>query len=121
MSAYNSGTTYANEDWLISPAINLNKTTTLTFEQVFGPAGGSFDNATSLYTLWTSTDYTNDVKAANWSKVDISYPGASGWNPWQKVEITLPLLTENARIAFKYKNAATDNTLTWEIKNLTIK
>lgn len=121
MSAYSGGTTNENEDWLISPTIDLSNVAILSFEQVFGPANISLDNASTLYTVWASSDYIDDVTTANWIQIPITYPGQSGWKPFVTVSVELPTIASNARIAFKYKNAATDNTATWEIKNLTIK
>lgn len=120
MSAYKDGSSVANEDWLISPAINLNKTSTLTFEQAFGPYNKSMDNANKLYTVWVSNNYSGDVTAATWTQVTINYPAESGW-AFSNAQAALPAMGTQAHVAFKYKNADGDETLTWEIKNVVIK
>ncbi len=120
MSAYANGTSVKNEDWLISPAIDLSKARTLTFEQAFGPYNKSMDNANLLYTVWVSNNYSGDVTTATWTQVTINYPAESGW-AFSDAQATLPAIGAQAHLAFKYKNADGDETLTWEIKNVTVK
>lgn len=120
MSAYASGISYENEDWLISPVVDLSKERTLTFEHAMGPKNQDLSNAPEQYTVWVSTDYTDDVTTATWTQVNITYPAASGWT-FETVSATLPAVGANARFAFKYKNADNANTITWEIKNLSVK
>lgn len=120
MSAYANGTSVKNEDWLISPAIDLSKARTLTFEQAFGPYNKSMDNASQLYTVWVSNNYSGDVSTATWTQVTINYPAESGW-AFSDAQATLPAIGAQAHLAFKYKNADGDETLTWEIKNVAVK
>ena len=120
MSAYANGTSVKNEDWLISPAIDLSKARTLTFEQAFGPYNKSMDNASQLYTVWVSNNYSGDVTTATWTQVTINYPAESGW-AFSDAQATLPAIGAQAHLAFKYKNADGDETLTWEIKNVAVK
>lgn len=120
MSAFADGVSLENEDWLISPAINLSGAATLTFEQAFGSANKSMANAPQLYTVWVSDNYTGDVTTATWTQVTINYPSTSSWT-FSSAQATLPAVGDKARLAFKYKNADGDETLTWEIKNVEIK
>ena len=120
MSAFTNNTSVENEDWLVSPAIDLSQTRAMTFQQAFGPYNKSMDNASQLYTVWVSNDYDGDVTTSTWTQVIINYPSESGW-AFSDAEATLPAIGANAFIAFKYKNADGDETLTWEIKNLEIK
>lgn len=120
MSAYSNGTSYENEDWLISPAVDLSKARTLSFEHAMGPKDQDLSNASEQYTLWVSTNYSGDVATATWKQVNISYPSTSGWT-FETVTAQLPAVGANAHFAFKYKNADKANTITWEIKNLTVK
>ena len=78
MSAYQQGSTYDNEDWLVSPAVDLSKSRTLAFEQAFGPANKDMSNAAEIYTLWVSDNYSGDVATATWTQVAIEYPSESG-------------------------------------------
>ena len=120
MSAFVNGASLANEDWLVSPAIDLSKERTLTFDQAIGPANQDLSNAADQYTVWVSSDYTNDVQTATWTQVNITYPAASGWS-FTTTTAKLPAVGKNARVAFKYKNEAGAKTITWEINNLSIR
>lgn len=120
MSAYSNGSSAANEDWLISPVIDLSKERTLTFEHAMGKAGLDLSNAPEQYTVWVSTDYNGDVNTATWTQVNITYPATSGWT-FETVTTKLPAVGAKAYFAFKYKNAENANTITWEIKNLSVK
>lgn len=124
MSAYASGTSLENEDWLISPSFDLSQARTLTFQQAFGPYNMDeyLAEASRLYTVWVSTDYTKDagVAQATWTQVNINYPATSGWEA-SDATAQLPAIGNKAYLAFKYKNANGDNTLTWEIRNVVVK
>lgn len=120
MSAYSNGTSVANEDWLVSPAVDLSKERTLTFDHAMGPKNQDLSNAADQYTVWVSTDYSGDVTTATWTQVNITYPATSGWD-FETVTTKLPAVGAKAYIAFKYKNADNANTITWEIKNLSVK
>lgn len=120
MSAYSGGKSLENEDWLVSPAVDLSKERTLTFEHAMGPKSQDLSNAPEQYTVWVSTDYNGDVNTATWTQVNITYPAASGWT-FETVTTKLPAVGAKAYFAFKYKNAENANTITWEIKNLSVK
>ena len=120
MSAYSNGVSLENEDWLVSPAVDLSKEHTLTFEHAMGPKNQDLSNAPEQYTVWVSTDYNGDVTTATWTQVNITYPATSGWT-FETVTTKLPAVGANAYFAFKYKNAENANTITWEIKNLSVK
>lgn len=120
MSAYSGGKSLENEDWLVSPAVDLSKERTLTFDHAMGPKNQDLSNAADQYTVWVSTDYSGDVTTATWTQVNITYPAVSGWD-FETVTTKLPAVGAKAYIAFKYKNADNANTITWEIKNLSVK
>ncbi|MCD8318713.1 MAG: DUF6359 domain-containing protein [Paraprevotella sp.] len=119
MSAFANNVSVTNEDWLISPAFDLSKSRTLTIQQAFGPYNKSMDNASQLYTVWVSNDYAGDVNTATWQQVSINYPATSGWT-FSEAQATLPAVGAKAYLAFKYKNADGDETLTWEVKSVTV-
>ena len=85
-----------------------------------GPKNQDLSNAADQYTVWVSTDYSGDVTTATWTQVNITYPATSGWD-FETVTTKLPAVGAKAYIAFKYKNADNANTITWEIKNLSVK
>lgn len=120
ISGYNRG---ANEDWLISPSMDLTGTSAanLTFDHAakFGTAA----NYGTDLTLWFSTDYTDgsDVNAANWQKATIpTYPDGTSWTFVEGVKVDFPAFAmnqTNVHFAFKYVCGAS-GAPTWEITKI---
>jgi hypothetical protein len=115
---------FANEDWLISPAINLTGKTNavLSFQHTIN--FGDVANMQANHTLWVSTDYTSGAPSTgNWTQVTIpTYPAGSNWTFVGSGNISLPgsvLGNSNCRIAFKYLSSTLPAS-TWEIKTLKI-
>ena len=124
MSGYSdaSQTTYSNEDWLISPSMDLSKysSATLKFSHAFGPATSVPTTVAqkAQYTCWVSNDFNDDVATATWTKLPIAY-GTSAWSfITTAVDIPAENLKENCRIAWKYE--CTYSSATWEILSLNI-
>lgn len=106
------GQPYANEDWLISPLINLNNYT----DEVF-----SFDNAMN-YTgpaleLYISNDYNGDPLTANWEMLNFTASGG-GWD-YQSSEIDLSTINTSVHIGFKF-TSSDEESATWEVDNLLV-
>ncbi|MDR1227188.1 MAG: DUF5017 domain-containing protein [Prevotellaceae bacterium] len=121
MSGYITATA-ENEDWFISPAIDLAGATSanLTFDHARGPAG-SMSVSTSNYSLWISTDYTSgDPSAATWTELTIPTHGTTAWAYVSSGQIELTQKAASTRFAFKY---VCDNaeSATWEIKNIVVR
>lgn len=124
MSGFADNKSNANEDWLISPAMNLTEATqaTLTFEHAINK--GDVNNLKTNHTLWISTDYNSGApSSASWTQVTITtYPTGLDWTFVSSGNINLPssvIGQSNVRIAFKY--LCSDNeSATWEIKNLKV-
>lgn len=121
ISGFVSGTNNANEDWLISPAIDLSGATaaTLGFEHAL-----NYSTVQSQHTLWISSDYTSGAPSgATWTQLTIpNYPPGTNWTFIASGDIAIPaeFLGQNGvTIAFKYIST-TSNSGTWEIKNVTI-
>ena len=124
MSGYSDATltTYSNEDWLISPTMDLSKhsSATLTFSHAFGPKASvpSTANQKAQYTCWISNDFNGDVTTATWAELPITY-GTSAWSfITTTVDIPAENLKENCHIAWKY--VCTTSSATWEIKSVEI-
>ena len=124
MSGYSDATqtTYSNEDWLISPTMDLSKhsSATLTFSHAFGPKASVPTTATqkAQYTCWISNDFNGDVTTATWTELPITY-GTSAWSfITTTVDIPAENLKENCHIAWKY--ICTTSSATWEIKSVEI-
>jgi hypothetical protein len=121
----NSATSYANEDWLISPAINLSGKTSakLSFDHARGPAGSiTIGVSEGYYTVWVSNNYTSgSPTSATWTELTGVNHGTTAWAYVSSGELTLPsaYLTANTKIAFKYKSID-GASATWEVKNVKV-
>ena len=122
MSGFQDNVTHQNEDWLISPAMDLSKysSATLEFSHAFGPAASVPTTATqkAQYTCWISNDFNGDVTTATWTELPITY-GTSAWSFISTtVDIPAENLKENCRIAWKY--VCDDESATWEINSVDV-
>ena len=124
MSGYSDADsrTYSNEDWLISPAMDLSNysSATLTFSHAFGPRSSipTTDAQKAQYTCWVSNDFNGDVTTASWTELPISY-GTSAWNYISTVvDIPTENLKENCCVAWKY--VCENSSATWEIKSINV-
>ena len=108
------GTDYENEDWLISPALNLDETEneTLTFDVAMNFIGPDME-------LLISTDYTSgDPTAANWETLSFTHPAGGNWDWNSSGEIDLSSYTGTAVfLAYKF-TSTTDGSATWEVDNI---
>ncbi len=124
MSGFNNETkaTEENEDWFISPAMDLTgkSAVTLTFNHAFGPKG-SLPVDKSQYTVWVSNDFNEDVTAASWTQITGITYGETAWGYVSAGELSIPAenLKANCRIAWKY--TCTDKSATWEVKEVVVK
>lgn len=116
-SAYVSGTKYATESWLISPAIDLTKATEseLTFSQCANHFGGveGFKAACSLKVReaetgeWTDLAYEGDPTGTSWT-----------WTDGVKADLSA-FDGKKVQVAFVY-TSTTDVAGTWEVKNFVV-
>jgi DNA/RNA endonuclease YhcR with UshA esterase domain len=119
------GTSYANEDWFISPAIDLlGKTSAkLSFDHARGPAGSiTIGIAEGYYTVWVSNNYSSgNPTSATWTELTGVSHGTSAWGYVSSGELNIPAanLAANAKIAFKYKSIS-GASATWEVKNVKV-
>ena len=122
MTGYRSGTSYANEDWLISPYFNLSKyaSASLSFVHMI-----NYSNSMETeQTLWFSTDYkkNSDPSSATWTQLTgFAYPNGNSWNEVEGV-INLPIsaLEDSVVFAFKYLSTVSASA-TWEVYNFNLK
>ena len=116
--------TYPNEDWLISPALDLagKANVILSFEHCFGPASAipTTEAEKAQYTIWVSNDFTGDVQSATWTQLNGMMYGTAAWKYVSSGNIEIPAnyLTENCRVAWKY--VCEDASAKWEIKNVLV-
>ena len=121
MSGYVNSVNLANEDWLISPEIDLTNTTAanLSFQHVVR----YFTNLKDEATVWISSDYTGGLPStATWTQLTTPpFVDYQSWNFVPSGEISLtPYAGKKVRIAFKYVSTAT-KAGTWEIQNVVVK
>jgi hypothetical protein len=116
---------YANEDWFISPAIDLSthSSAKLKFEHARGPAGSiTVGIAEGWYKVYVSSNYNSGAPStATWTELTGVIHGTTAWAYVSSGELTIPTanLTANCRIAFQYRCTDTQSA-TWEIKNIIV-
>jgi len=132
MTGYVAGSYFDNEDWLISPAMNLTERVNpwLNFTHVgryFGDTGTSTDKMHKAITVWVST--TSDgtsIIPSQWTQLTIpsaGYPSGANWTfiPSTPMSLVPYAGQNNVRIAFKYMSSASDNAAgSWEVKNVIV-
>ncbi len=121
MSGYD-GSALDNEDWLVSPQIDLSAATntTLNFQEAIN-YGGPIE---TQQTIWVSTDYSGsgDPTSATWTELTVT--GRASGSSWDFVsvdEVDLSAYDGEANffIAMKYLSD-TDDAATWELDNITV-
>lgn len=132
MTGYVAGSYFDNEDWLVSPAMNLTERVNpwLNFTHV----GRYFNSGAPLpasmrkaITLWISTTSDgNTINASDWTQLTIpeaGYPSGLNWTfiPSTPISLTDYAGKSNVRIAFKYLSSGADGAAgSWEVKNVLI-
>ena len=125
MSGFSSNASHENEDWFITPALNLEGKTEvkIKFDHARGPESSmNVGIAEGWYAVLVSTDYTEgDPTAATWTEIEGVNHGTVKWSYVSSGELTLPAsaLKANAHVAFRYICSDAESA-TWEIKNLEI-
>jgi hypothetical protein len=121
MTGYVGGSSYANEDWMISKSLDLSHRTNVTM---------SFNSAMSYgvvgdgsLQMFYSTDYTDNgnPSSATWNIIPgfTLSSGSFAWTPSGSVSIPSSALGTNVHFAFKY-TCGTSSVPTWEITNVMI-
>lgn len=116
MSGYES-VSNVNEDWLISPAIDLSavESATLTFETASKFSG-------NLLEVKISTDYAGgDPNLATWTDISVILDTDTSYYIWTgSGNIDMSSFTGgNVYLAFKYTSTSSAST-TWEVDNIII-
>jgi hypothetical protein len=117
MSGFANGSNNVNEDWLISPVIDLTNETsaTLSFQTASKFSG-------NLLEVKISSDYSgdnpNDATWTNLSAVLDTDTSNYIWTNSGNIDIS-SFAGENVYLAFKYTSTSTAST-TWEVDNIKI-
>lgn len=132
MTGYVAGSYFDNEDWLISPAMNLTERVNpwLNFTHVgryFNAGTPNPESMKKAISVWVSTKSDgNSINIDDWTKVEIpaaGYPTGLNWTFIPSTGINLSAFAgkSNVRIAFRYLSSAADNAAgSWEVKNVLI-
>lgn len=118
-SGFANSVSNANEDWLISPTIDLSGKTSakLSFDHTINK--GLVANRMTNHTLWVSAD-----NGATWEQLAISiYPAGNNWTFVNSGDIVIPdkyLGVSTFKFAFKYL-CSTSESASWEIRNVVLK
>jgi len=124
-NGYAGGQSFENEDWFISPTMDLTQTDNvkLTFKHTRGNAAVvNVGVAQGWYKVFATANFTGNPATTQWVEL-------TGFNQtipvaWQYVpsgELVVPdnAKSQNSRIAFRYISSAAQSA-TWEIKNVKV-
>ena len=127
ISGYANNTSYANEDWFISPIIDLSGSTSpiLNFEHARGPQDSmNVGVEEGYYTVWVTNDYPEgaDPSQERWVELPILNQPTVKWQFVSAGDLVIPaeFKTATCRIAFRYLSAD-GASATWEIKNVVVR
>ncbi|MGC9472003.1 MAG: T9SS type A sorting domain-containing protein [Bacteroidales bacterium] len=118
MNGYDSGD--LEEDWLVSPAIDLTNYTGvfLLFDAYYDYGSDDADNYLKLF---YSTDFTGDsanLGTATWTEISFDYPSSE--ESWLETDtLNIPDLETTVYFAFKY-HYSSGNYRDWRIDNFTV-
>ncbi len=116
---------FDNEDWLVSPAIDLTDATgtTLNFYEAINFGNGNIDDEQEVF---ISTNYSGSgdpTEDGDWTKLTVT--GRASGDNWDFVEVDEIDLSDydgnaSVYIAFKYTSTVDEGAATWEIDNIVV-
>jgi hypothetical protein len=124
INGFEAGSNTTNEDWLISPAINLSSHT--NSKLFIRQAANYVNNQWDQLQVMISTDYngtSNPTQQGNW--VEVSIPNRPPGNNWTFVDSgDLDISTYDGQasvyVAFRYRSNS-DNAAAWEVSVVEVK
>lgn len=123
-SAFTNNTSYQSDSWLISPSIDMSDYNSAVFTFDHAANKLSSGSPSDFYFVMVSTDYVpTSPDDAHWTKLEVpNYPVGTNWTFVSSGEIDMSayLGYDNVHVAFKY-TSETDNSGSWEIKNVLIR
>jgi hypothetical protein len=124
MSGFADNASHENEDWFISPAINLagQSGVGVLFDHARGPAGSINVGITEgWYKVYATANYTGNVATTTWVEVTGINHGTAAWGFVSSGVASIPAgaISGTTRIALKYLCNNTESA-TWEVKNLVV-
>ncbi|WP_297334426.1 T9SS type A sorting domain-containing protein [Flavobacterium sp.] len=124
-SGYSNGQSYQNEDWLISPVMNLSQMNNvqLNFSHTRGNAEVMNVGVNQgWYKAYTTSQYTGDPATTNWIELEgLNQNITQAWQYVPSGSLTIPEAAQssNSRIAFRYISSSSASAM-WEIKNIKV-
>jgi hypothetical protein len=104
-----------SDSWLISPAISLTNTATLTFDQAFRFGAGDHSD---LHVMISSAYNGGNINASDWTEIALNqWPTGKDWN---FITSTATIPSGTKYVAFRYTSTSSA-AATWEIKIVSIK
>lgn len=125
MNGYSNGQSYENEDWLLTPELNLENYDNLRFSFDHTRGSAAVMNvgvAQGWYKVFATTNYTGNVSSTQWTElngINHNLPGAWQWISSGELVIPQTVKSSSTRFAFRYISSNTESA-TWEIKNIKI-
>lgn len=124
-SGFTAGQSYANEDWFVSPAMNLTGmgNVTLNFSHTRGNASVmNVGVSQGWYKAFATANYTGNPATTQW--VELTGLNQNITNAWQYISsgnLIIPAAAKSAttRVAFRYM-CSNSQSATWEIKNVKV-
>ncbi len=117
MNGYSAGVNHDNEDWLISPQLDLN---TYSLPHLFFQSRTKFSG--NAISVWISTNYagSGNPNNANWTALTITLPAVNSdeWLQSENIDLT-PYKAQPLFIAFKYTSTANAAAL-WRLDEVNI-
>ena len=124
MTGYN-GSRKPNEDWFISPVIDLSSSVNPTFKFRHALGYGNYSTVWDDLKVFVSDNYTesSDPTTATWTEISFAKPADLSakfvWTESGEIELADFKGKPNVHIAFRYKNDVT-NCSTWELDKLVL-
>src|SRR6218665_9732 len=124
-NGYTAGQSVQNEDWLISPNLNLAEMANvqLTFSHTRGNAAVmNAGVADGWYKVFATANYTGDPATTLWIELEgLNQNITTAWQYISSGVLSIPeaAKSQQTRIAFRYISSATQSA-TWEIKNVKV-
>jgi hypothetical protein len=125
MTGYASGSRIANNDWLISPALDLTGKTNVTLSFTHAIGYGNYTGIDNELKAYVSEDYSGsgDPSAATWVELTFAMPTDLSvnfaWTNSGDVSLSSYDGKSDVYFAFNY-NCGTVNASTWEVKDVVV-
>ena len=124
-NGYAAGQSFENEDWFVSPELNLVQTNNvkLTFSHTRGNASVlTVGLAEGWYKVFATANFTGNPTTTQWTELTgLNQNVLVAWQFISSGEMLIPESAKSAtsRIAFRYMSSASQS-VTWEIKNVKV-